>query len=635
MKFRLIAAWGLLAASSVVHAQRTDDNVTAQSEDAFGRSVGNERLGIYSPDEVRGFSPTDAGNVRIEGLYFDRQANPTMRLVDESSIRVGITSQSYPFPSPTGIVDYELRRVGAKRVISSVLFYGPFGTLGLEVDAQLPIDERLGLVVGTGFYREAFEWGGDNRSASFAVIPHWTPAPGVEIRPFFSMIEFRDEEPQPLMITANEALPPEIRRNRFFGQPWAQSEGQAYTYGVLGDATFGAWTTRLGVFQSVLSLDREFAELFTDIDVGGNANELVIAFPKSRFWSTSGEFRAARAFEEGNRRHSILFMLRARDQQRRFGGEQLIDVGPIQLGVGRAIAEPDYVFGAQTRDEVKQQTAGAAYELRVKDLVDISLGLQRTSYSKRVETPTGALPSSKDDLWLKTVTATLYASSRLAFYGSYTEGLEESPVAPDNAINRNVAAPALHTEQYDAGIRYRLPANLTLIAGVFDLKKPYFGLDSLGAFTQLGTVRHRGLEFSLAGTPWKNLTVVAGARFLDAEVSASSVTAGLIGREPVGSSKNYSVISVDYALGDSGLSFDATAEGISSQVANTSNTARVPERAVLHVGGRYRFELMGKPVTLRAQISNVFDRFGWSAVSSGAYVHNAPRRYTVYLAADL
>lgn len=51
-----------------------------------------------------------AQNLRIEGLYYDQQ--PTMAdtyLFSGSDVRVGITAQSYPFPSPTGIVDYKLR----------------------------------------------------------------------------------------------------------------------------------------------------------------------------------------------------------------------------------------------------------------------------------------------------------------------------------------------------------------------------------------------------------------------------------------------------------------------------------------------------------------------------------------------
>jgi len=139
-----LVAVGLVSARAA-HAQRTEENVTTGSEDAFGRSIGNESIGIYNEGDVRGFSPIEAGNVRIEGLYFDRLGTLTSRLVEGSTIRVGIASQSYPFPSPTGIVDYDLRRVGEHQVISALVNYGPFGGLGAEVDAQLPLSRELGL----------------------------------------------------------------------------------------------------------------------------------------------------------------------------------------------------------------------------------------------------------------------------------------------------------------------------------------------------------------------------------------------------------------------------------------------------------------------------------------------------------
>jgi iron complex outermembrane receptor protein len=180
-----------------------------------------------------------------------------------------------------------------------------------------------------------------------------------------------------------------------------------------------------------------------------------------------------------------------------------------------------------------------------------------------------------------------------------------------------------------------LSAQLKLIAGVFQVEKPYFGVDGTGFFRALGTVEHRGVELSLSGSPVRNLTVVAGTRFLDARVSGPIVDAGLIGVRPVGSAKNYSVASADYVLSGTGFSVDGTFEGISRQTGNTANTVEVGARAVLHLGGRYRFKMFGKPATLRAQIGNVFDRYGWSVVSSGAYVYNEPRRYTMYLASDL
>ena len=617
-------------------AQRAEENVTTGSEDAFGRSIGNESIGIYNEADVRGFSPIEAGNVRIEGLYFDRLGSLTSRLVEGSTIRVGIASQSYPFPSPTGIIDYDLRSVGAQRVISALANYGPFDSLGAEVDAQVPLlGEELGVTAGAGVYRDAYPWGGQNEAVSFAIAPRWRPAANFELRPFFSGAVFSSEEPEPLMLTTGEVMPPKIRRDHYYGQSWATTEGKVLNYGVIGAARFGAWTARLGLFESVYSPDAEFAELFTDIDPSGNANEFVIAAADSRFASKSGELRLERVFDAGVRRHALQFAARGRLQKRRYGGEDVIDVGPVVLGVGRDIARPQFSFGEQSHDEVKQQTLGAAYELQWADLGEMSLGLQKTSYSKSVETPTQVLPESRSKPWLKYATATVNASERLAFYASYTEGLEESPVAPSNALNRNFAAPALQTEQYDAGVRWAAFANMKLIAGVFNIEKPYFDLDAAGFFTELGTAEHRGIELSFAGDPRDDLTVIVGTRWLDATVSGPTVDAGLIGEKPVGSARQYSLATAEYRFAGTGASVDATVEHITRQVGNSANTIDVPARAVLHIGGRYRFRIFDKPVTLRLIVQNVTDEYGWTASSSGAYTYNAPRRFTAYVTADL
>src|SRR5688500_14345678 len=92
-----------------IPAQRTGENPVTAAEDAFGTRVGGESIGLYHTGNVRGFSPLAAGNVRLEGLYYDRQADFTGRLVEGNVIRVGLSALGDPFPAPTGIVDYRLR----------------------------------------------------------------------------------------------------------------------------------------------------------------------------------------------------------------------------------------------------------------------------------------------------------------------------------------------------------------------------------------------------------------------------------------------------------------------------------------------------------------------------------------------
>ncbi|MCC6942710.1 MAG: TonB-dependent receptor, partial [Novosphingobium sp.] len=117
MFFRQLPLFILAIASPAV-AQRTTSNVVTASDDAFGRAVGNDKIGIYSIESVRGFNPIEAGNVRIEGLYFDQQSTPSSRLVDSSAVRVGYAAKGYPFPAPTGIADLQIEKFEGKRVIS-------------------------------------------------------------------------------------------------------------------------------------------------------------------------------------------------------------------------------------------------------------------------------------------------------------------------------------------------------------------------------------------------------------------------------------------------------------------------------------------------------------------------------------
>src|SRR5690242_21424753 len=85
-----IAAAALVCVSAGANAQsRSDENAVTQAEDAFGFSVGRESLGIYSAGNARGFSPTAAGNLRIDGLYFDQIASLQGTLLDSTSIKVG------------------------------------------------------------------------------------------------------------------------------------------------------------------------------------------------------------------------------------------------------------------------------------------------------------------------------------------------------------------------------------------------------------------------------------------------------------------------------------------------------------------------------------------------------------------
>ena len=625
----------LLATAGPALAQRASENAVASAQDAFGTSVGNERVGLYFPQSARGFSPVQAGNVRINGLYVDYQADFNSRLVSGSNVRVGLTAQGYPFPAPTGIADFSLRLPGKEAVASTVVGVGPYRSARMEVDAQLPVTGTLGVAGGVGVNREELHHGGHRRLVNAAAVARWRPSDNLEVIPFWSIQDISGDEGLPIIFTAGAYLPPQIERRRYFGPEWAQNESQGFNFGLLSSYTSGDWTLRGGAFRSVARQDRNFNVLFLNSSPDGEADRQVIQEEDRRIASTSGELRLTRQMTEGDRLHLLHLMARGRMLDRTIGGSKRFDFGRGPVDEPIDVPQPVFVQGPQTTDEVRQFTGGLGYEGRWRGVGELSLGIQRTSYRKAVVRPSGALPVTEASPWLFNGTLSVLAGPSLVFYAGYSKGLEESPVAPEVATNRGEAPPAIITRQKDAGFRFRLSQSLNLVAGVFDVRKPYFALDPTKEFRQLGEVRNRGIEASLAGQITPRLSIVLGAVFLDATVSGDAVELGLIGRKPVGSIGRTITGALNWDVPwINGLSLDLAYEGSSDRNANAANTLIIPARYILAPGARYRFDLFRKPATFRAQVPSANKPYGFSNIGEGFY-YNPPRRFQASLTVDM
>lgn len=226
-------------------AQRTQDNAAREAQDGFGKSVGNESVGIYA-SEVRGFSAADAGNNRIEGLYFDEQGEITDVIVRGSAVHLGLTALGYPLPAPTGIVDMELRRPGSETVASIQLGISEYLGTDFTADLALPINDRLSFNLDLGLFDEQYVSGANAGYVSYGGVVRWKPTDRLEITGFFGRYDYGDEEQGPTIFTDGAYLPSRIERRRFFGQQWAQSAGHSQNYGAILKADFGQWEVAAG-----------------------------------------------------------------------------------------------------------------------------------------------------------------------------------------------------------------------------------------------------------------------------------------------------------------------------------------------------------------------------------------------------
>lgn len=615
---------------------RSAENAVRQAEDAFGFSVGRESLGLYSSSNVRGFSPLDAGNVRIEGLYYDPFLGLQARLKQSETIRIGLSAQGYPFPSPTGIVDYSFRKPGDDASLSMLASSDSYGTLSGEFDAVAPLSPELSLGFG------AFLQRGSNAANTDLIWNHqaaalrWRPSSDIEVIPFWQRSEVRDNERSPIYIPAGDYLPPHIPRRRYSGPGWDDSDGIAALQGLLATALpWQDWTIRAGLFRSLIIDEATFAHLYEDLTPDGRANRLIIADPLNRFVSISGELRVSRAFAEGPRLHVVHLSYRGRDRRQRYGGSDFLDYGATQIGERFRPSEPDYSFTEQTRDKVRQSTLGLAYEGRWRNVGELSFGISRTDYHKAFELPGTSAVQTRSKPWLYNLTGAAFLGPRLTAYAGYARGLEESGIAPDNAANRNQPLPAILTRQIDGGLRFALTDKVKIVAGAFELRKPYYNLDAANRFDLLGEIVNRGIEFSVAGAVTPSLNIVAGGVLLRPRVTGEAVALGRVGKRPIGLPSRSFDFNADWQTPFlEGLSFDIGVSHVGAVPATRTNTVSIPARTLVDLGARYRFKLSGQSAALRIQMTNVGGFYGHELLGAGAYDLIPGRVMSAYLTVD-
>jgi len=633
----------LLVAGHEVRAQSTDTNVVTASADAFGVSIGIETLGVYGPSQVRGFDPLAAGNGRVEGLYFDVHG-PVIpygplpaRLVQDTRIRVGPAAAGFPFPSPTGIVDFSLRSPLGAAGVSPTIYVGPFGTRGVDVDAHAPIaGDRCG--VGGGFTRrwDEFAPAATQYTSDVGILAACRGSGDSRFSVFYGRTTETQVAVYPIIYLTTASLPDPIE-SRDFAPTWALGTTVLTDYGGFFRLEMPArWTLRAGVFRSIYDQPNSGSDLLYDPDTAGIAQHQYVSYPDQFTGSTSGELRATHSTTSGPREHEVIFTLRARDVTARYGGYDQVDLGTELLGTRPTVAEPRFAYGPLSHDHIRQWTAGAAYSLHWHELVDLAAGLEQVRYERTVIEPNTAPAARSETPLLYYLSANVPLTTRASAYAALTRGLEDSGLAPASASNRGQLLPPSRTGQEEAGVRYTSGAT-TIVAGLFEVYKPYYNVGSDGSYTWLGTESHRGVELSLNAQPLPGLTSVVGAVLMSPQVAVATGVVG-VGSAPVSQPRRILQLALDYRppLWPR-LSLDMTATQQGRVPVRLDDGVYNPAQTIVNVGARYRFGAGSRPVTLRVQVQNVTNQTVWFVYDlSGGLTPYPPRHMALaYLSADL
>lgn len=633
-----------LARLSAAMAQSADNNPVVSADDAFGLTQGLESTGIYGPYGIRGFNPQAAGNARIDGLYFDQQGSLSDRVVAGSTIRVGISEADYAFPAPTGIVDYQLRAAtDGKATAEAIAEAGPYGNRSISVDSSLPVSGKaLQLPFGVDYQQEGpIPGSGSNLGygatiANIGAVPQWLPNDSVTVRGIIDWQDSSDARTLPNVFTGGAYLPPRIGRG-FLGQYWALNHYVSENLGSLVTATLDThWTLAAGLFRSIADTPVSYADLYLDTQQSGLADHLLVGSPDQRTAATSGETRLTGRFSSAQWSQSAVLMARGRDELAHYGGSDAIDAGPAFIGTGIQVSEPRFVYSARTSDRTRLWSVGAAYQIRRARIGEVSFGAQKERYDKTVSPPGQPRSSLSDSPWRFYGNGSLRLIGRAAAYAGYTQGFEDSGVAPNNVANRNAILPTTRTWQVDGGVRYPLSSKLALIAGVFAIKRPYFNLDSDDFYRELGWQQARGVELSIAGQLTSGLSVNAGALLGRVGVVGANLAAQGIGRTALGQPHDQFTINFNYDLPRwPRLSLDLGVYHFGAVPGTVNDAMYTPPVTVLNLGARYRFALLGAPATLRMQALNATNFYVWNIGYSPGFFQFAPRTFLAYLTVDL
>jgi len=213
----------------------------------------------------------------------------------------------------------------------------------------------------------------------------------------------------------------------------------------------------------------------------------------------------------------------------------------------------------------------------------------------------------------------------LSAYATYIEGLESVSAASSSAVNAGQAFSPSLDHQFEVGAKADVEGTLLTLA-FFDIDKAYAFLDNDNVYKVQGREEHKGVEIGASGKVTPDLTIFAGATFLDPRITNDPT---LTGKQPINVSSRMAKLYSEYKLPFlPGVTLTGGVSYYGSYAANTLNTQFLPGYVTGDLGLRYEMNINNVPVTARFNMTNIANHSYWM---SNRFV-GAPRQISFTLA---
>ncbi len=219
-------------------------------------------------------------------------------------------------------------------------------------------------------------------------------------------------------------------------------------------------------------------------------------------------------------------------------------------------------------------------------------------------------------------------------YANYIEGLSQGAMAPNTAENAGEIFAPYKTKQKEVGIKFDL-GEFAHTVSVYEIKRPSSYTDPFtNVFSFGGEQRNRGVEWGFFGSPLRGVRLLGGIAYSDAEVTKAAIAANE-SKQAIGLPKWQAKLGAEWDVpAMQGLTLTANATAASKQYISADNSLSVPGRTVYDLGARYATKVSGRPLTLRAAVTNVTNKAYWAKPHYTSLALGAPRTFMLSASMD-
>jgi iron complex outermembrane recepter protein len=299
---------------------------------------------------------------------------------------------------------------------------------------------------------------------------------------------------------------------------------------------------------------------------------------------------------------------------------------------------PQLWVGAPPKmSDIHQSSYGIADTMSVLDnRIQFTVGVRQQYVASRSFSTTTGLQTGGYDSSATTPAYALVVKplENVSLYANYIEGLEAGTVVSDAKYgNVGQVLPPYRTRQYEAGVKVDW-GRITTTASWFDITKPFQveipAATAKPVLAQGGENQNRGIELNVFGEVTPGVRLLGGVMFINAR-QAKTQGGTFDGY------RSFSIPDTQLNLGGEwdipfvrGLTWTGRAIYTGGFFADQANTIPVPDWTRFDTGLRYTFigPWQNKPVVVRFQVDNVFNKSYWAGANTARYLYlGMPRTY--------